>query len=453
MSMSINPLPYEIYFSSNESFNIDSLKIALRQHQYNEALQFFKKLDEGQVQQLSQEEKNIFLHIALADGNFELTQRLIDQGADIQAIDERDGQTALMTAITASNTLAIWLLDTFPFDLNATDTNGDSALHLAIENNSLDVAAKLLEKGANVNQKDAGNHTPLEWLLDNYAQYFHEAMQGYESLEDIPTIQEELDNLSEQIAPATLYLYLNDRSVFDGFSQEQKNLLLFWSVLYWSEVPTQENLLDIITEMLSKGADINAQNFYGNTLLMLTITEYLGLQSEIEDARATISELEQALAREINIPLVKQQELRRILHVKQEMLNRSMYLQESIRSVIVLFIHQENIDLTLKDFNENSALNCAMDTEDCELILLLIEKNSDFNPTNLCSFLLRKLTENEPQESFRDILMALLKNLQNEKKELFIHAMNQQISLFYQVNPNPSNDKKDKIHSIERMLS
>ncbi|MGD2169712.1 MAG: hypothetical protein PVI40_05685, partial [Chlamydiota bacterium] len=310
-----------------------------------------------------------------------------------------------------------------------------------------------LEKGANINQKDVDNHTPLEWLIDNYAEYIHETMQEYEGLEDIPTIQEQLDDLSEKIAPATLFLYLNDRSVFDGFSQEQKDLLLFWSVLYWSEVPTQENPLDIITEMLSKGADINAQNFYGSTLLMLTITEYLGLQTEMEGTRATISELEQVLAREINLPLEKQQELRKMLHVEQEKLNKSMHLQASMRSVIKLFIHQENIDLTLKDFDDNSALNYAMDTEDCELILLLIEKNSDFNPINLCSFLLRKLTEDEPKESFQEILIALLKNLQNDKKELFIQAMHQQISLFFQVNPNPNNDKKNKIHSIERILS
>lgn len=56
------------------------------------------------------------------------------------------------------------LLDNYPFDINAVDTNGNTALHLAAYRNHDAVVSVLLSKGADINAQDNNGMTPLHWV-------------------------------------------------------------------------------------------------------------------------------------------------------------------------------------------------------------------------------------------------------------------------------------------------
>lgn len=56
------------------------------------------------------------------------------------------------------------LLDNYPFDINAVDTNGNTALHFASYRSHDSVVAVLLNKGADINAQDNNGMTPLHWV-------------------------------------------------------------------------------------------------------------------------------------------------------------------------------------------------------------------------------------------------------------------------------------------------
>ena len=53
------------------------------------------------------------------------------------------------------------------FDINTTDKNGTTALHIAVEQGNLEIVKLLLQKGANVNLQDKAKRTPIFMLENN----------------------------------------------------------------------------------------------------------------------------------------------------------------------------------------------------------------------------------------------------------------------------------------------
>ena len=95
-------------------------------------------------------------------------QNFINKGVDINSKDENG--IPLIVALTSGNR---WLKDDrlLPFfnfltikglNLNATDPSGNTALHIAVENNSYDVAHFLINTGANIDIKNKYDETPLD---------------------------------------------------------------------------------------------------------------------------------------------------------------------------------------------------------------------------------------------------------------------------------------------------
>ena len=59
-------------------------------------------------------------------------------------------------------------------DINATDKNGDTPLHVAAQYNAYETALVLLEDGADTNAEDDKGHTPLHIAAEKKA---HEAVK------------------------------------------------------------------------------------------------------------------------------------------------------------------------------------------------------------------------------------------------------------------------------------
>jgi ankyrin repeat protein len=143
------------------------------------------------------------LHLAIRNGLYEVAEKLINYGADITIFDKQGrnvlhtavgsnqygiikllflkfgdkididtktndnlGESALISASRNSFNEIIKLLISFNVTINATDNNGQSALHWCAKVNNCQGAILLLENGANINLQDENEKTPLSVAID-----------------------------------------------------------------------------------------------------------------------------------------------------------------------------------------------------------------------------------------------------------------------------------------------
>ncbi len=99
--------------------------------------------------------------ITLLDGHAELVQGFINEGADVNAVE--DGYTALMMATHRGHTKAAQILIDKGANMNAADKNGDTVLMWAARYGYTELAKILTDKGADVNAADKNGDTALMW--------------------------------------------------------------------------------------------------------------------------------------------------------------------------------------------------------------------------------------------------------------------------------------------------
>ena len=128
------------------------------------------------------------LHVAAEKGHTALVSDLIAVGAEVK-VSQKDGTTPLHYAGNAD--VAQLLIDANKEVLNQRDENGNTALHLAIEEDRLDVANKLMQsEGVDVNARngqDQKGKTPLDIV--------EERLNSNEGDKDgLAVVQEQLTN-------------------------------------------------------------------------------------------------------------------------------------------------------------------------------------------------------------------------------------------------------------------
>lgn len=106
---------------------------------------------------------------AINSKDVEQLKKLIDEGADINAVN-KDGETALhlATRVAQSSSVVQMLLDAGA-DVNAKNNNGSTALMLAADYSGNETVKVLLDAGADVNAKDNDGYTALMCAARNYS--------------------------------------------------------------------------------------------------------------------------------------------------------------------------------------------------------------------------------------------------------------------------------------------
>jgi ankyrin repeat protein len=99
--------------------------------------------------------------VAGATGGEDLIRQLADRGAKMNAANS-DGETALFIAIKKKNYQAIKSLISAKADVNAVNGNGETALHLAVKKNDLEAARTLIEANADARKPDNRGYSPLD---------------------------------------------------------------------------------------------------------------------------------------------------------------------------------------------------------------------------------------------------------------------------------------------------
>lgn len=112
------------------------------------------------------------LVIAAYKGYNQIVKLLLEQGADVTAVDPGMKATALHAAAYAGRTEAAKLLIEYKIDINKQGPyNGYTALHDAIWQNNIDIVKLLLEANADLSIRSQDGKTPLDFAKSrNYEQ-------------------------------------------------------------------------------------------------------------------------------------------------------------------------------------------------------------------------------------------------------------------------------------------
>ena len=106
------------------------------------------------------------LHQAAADGNVAKVQRLIDDGANVNAKD-KDGDTPMHAATASGQDYTIAALVKAGADVNAKNYDGITPLHVAAATNQVSVAIVLFGAGAlaSLHSRDSNGFKPLDYAI------------------------------------------------------------------------------------------------------------------------------------------------------------------------------------------------------------------------------------------------------------------------------------------------
>jgi serine/threonine protein kinase len=102
------------------------------------------------------------LHFAASEGNMRIVEHLINIGASVRALDNRQS-TAVHWAAAKNRSLVVRRLLMSEADANAADVSGRRPIHWAAGNGSSGAISELMLWGANVNAQDQTGKTALFW--------------------------------------------------------------------------------------------------------------------------------------------------------------------------------------------------------------------------------------------------------------------------------------------------
>lgn len=178
------------------------------------------------------------LQVAADVGERGIMELLIANGANIEVVN-REGKTILHVAAIRGNTDTIKLLIEKGANMNTKDNNGYTALHSVIRYGFIEAAKLLIANGANANTKTKYGDTPLHIA----------ASQRHKEIVEL--LIEKIDN-TDTIGSSSA------GSSIDETNHDGKTLLV---------ESIERRDINLIKQLIAKGADVNAICKGGNTAL------------------------------------------------------------------------------------------------------------------------------------------------------------------------------------------
>jgi ankyrin repeat protein len=254
-----------------------------------------KMIDIGMDVNIKDEHGNTALIVAIKNKDIEFAKYLIEKGADIKLCND-DGRSAICVAIEnelndfafemieqsggiesdiASNKKSFLhvavifgniefikeLLDK-GININIKDAHGENALMYAIRGGAIEIAEFLIERGINVNDVNLENVDALQMALRQ-----NENTQLVKKLLDSGCWHDDINYLKEAVMHSrvlTLGMIL-DLEKYKGKEAAQEGLS------YCAECSVKDG---VISELIKRGADINHVNKNGENILISILKEY-----------------------------------------------------------------------------------------------------------------------------------------------------------------------------------
>lgn len=192
---------------------------------------------------------NALHYLAYRSNQEELINYFLSKGTDVNQQD-KEGNTVFMNAAAFNTNLAIMeKLAATVKDFNLANKSGETALALAVNNNTPEIVKYLLEKGANVNAIDAkGNNLAYNLIASYRTAYRRGSPQNAQG-----AATQEQDEFDEKL------ILLKEKGFDVATPQKDGNTLFHLAIA--------KNSLDLFKKIEPLGADINAVNNDGFTAL------------------------------------------------------------------------------------------------------------------------------------------------------------------------------------------
>lgn len=264
---------------------------------------------------------------ALKGGNFEVIQKLLDNGADVNAHDSAGNTVLIYACRFKADENIIKMLVKYGANVNARDNNWKSVLMYACQNDNVEILKILVQAGANVNAKMEDGTTALiiaaqenpnieitKFLLDNGADINARVM--LKAVHKISTTAKNIrkkqkaikatTNLGvDEVASKAASLYAKTKGIFvddNSIKEEMDNVAdkiggveqiynnaMGKTVLM---VAGDNKNPEIISFLLNYNIDINAQGPFGMTALMYacdskTSSDVSGIKTLLEHGAET----------------------------------------------------------------------------------------------------------------------------------------------------------------------
>ena len=278
------------------------------------------------------------LHFAIKANAQAAITLLMAQGANpnLQNLQQQD---ALMLAVKTNNSLTVDTLlqaaskADLRLAISQQDKTGKSLLHYALEQHNNNLVKLLLDKGINTELVDQYQHTPLLYAVQ----------QAY-----LPTIK----------------LLVEHKASLKAQDKRGRTPLLYttWFYVHKSDDPFKQQLnerLAVIDYLIAQGADINAVDKSGNTLLHLGIPIYEMGQHVISkgvDIRKTNKEGETALFQVV----------------------RADYPERNVTEYLQTFL-DKGLDINARNNYGETILNTSVRHNKFKVLLYLLEKGAEPN--------------------------------------------------------------------------
>lgn len=232
---------------------------------------------------------------AASGGQYDRLLRILNRGGNLNEINDKTGDNALISSIRYGNENIADLLINKGIDVNHINFAGQNALHAAANIGYYDISKKLIDKGVNVNSRDKEGNTPLLYaaaspnsnlvnlLADNGARLEDRNKKGETPLAvaalvgntrtvrnlvkrgaDAKTKDDEGNNLVMKAVVGGNKLTAGELMDY-GVSGDEANNFGVRPV----HVAVKAGYGDIAGELLKRGANVNAQDPDGNTPLIL----------------------------------------------------------------------------------------------------------------------------------------------------------------------------------------
>jgi len=229
-------LLFGLFTACETKYSEQALEDALWNDDTAKVKQLLQKVD---VDTLKFSEGRNVLQVAILRGATEVSKYLIENSKLQDSIDEY-GYTALHIAILEDYSEKANLMVNNGSDLNILDDRGYSPFHYAILMDNNDLVKQMAEKGADINSKTGSmSSTPLHLSIEKENAELVAYFKSKNATDTITDINDDTAKMLalESVNPKIVNMY------FDGFSNEEKNMLLYNTIIQDSVTTNLEQWL------------------------------------------------------------------------------------------------------------------------------------------------------------------------------------------------------------------